>query len=289
MNHIRSVLCILALVPMCLKSDGDFNTHALKVEDKLRTNRKYDFPYPGKFGEDNDESENSDLSSVSRVAIPREDDKSPHYSNIKDFDYGLSYPPFNKGYPFKSYSKGKGETGDMPPMNPIKMMEMMMMMKTMQDLQESPKDEGLLSKFVDESKSFLMAAIVPLSIILAAIVPIFMNYIMTGSNLPLIQTTASNKLGRSIVDANILEDILQKFEAVSRHIETDECPEKTLCKVVLRDSSLLNDHIKNLASKVANLVKDEWIKNLKVKKFVHGLGEGNCESICSSIASTPRN
>lgn len=294
MNYISLVFCILALILPCLRSEGSFDKHVTKVnDDKQRSSRKYDVPYryPGKYGDDRDEHDDDDSSFDSRVAVPPEDDKTPSYSNVKGFDFGSSYPPFYKGYPLNPYWKGKGNSDDdnnMPPMNPMKMMEMMMMMKTMQDLQDSTKDEGSLSKFISDSKSFFMAAIVPLSIIFAAVVPVLINYMMTGSSLPVIQTTAATKEGRSIVDANVLGDILQKFEEISRNIETDECAEKTLCKVVYNDSSLLKGHIRKVASTVANLVKDEWIKDFKIKSFVRGLTEGNCDNVCKKMVSTPR-
>lgn len=293
-NYIRLVFCILTLILPCLRSEGSFDKHVGKADDKQRSSRKYDVPYryPGKYGDDRDEPDDDDDSNFdSRVAVPPEDDKTPSYSNVKGFDFGTSYPPYYKGYPLNPYWKGKGDSGDgnnMPPMNPIKMMEMMMMMKTMQDIQDSPKDEGSLTKFLSDSKSFLMAAIVPLSIIFAAVVPVLINYMMTGSSLPLIQTTAATKEGRSIVDANILEDILQKFEEISRSIETDECAEKTLCKVVYNDSSALKGHIRKIASTVAYLVKDEWLKDFKIKSFVRGLTEGNCDDVCKKTVLTPR-
>lgn len=291
---------ISALILIC-RSNADENQP--KVQELSRSGRKYDTYYrpPANFGDESDDADDTEDDDMPVTPAPPSVKKNHGYGNYKGFDYKPNISQFYKGYPFNPYwkgmQKGKGNAGDSgesdtPVVSPVKMMEMMMMVDAMKTLQDSEKDEnkGLFPSLSPEIKQLLIASVIPLSIVIAAVVPVLVNYMMTGASLQLISTTASNKDGRSVDNANILDNILKNFEEIARSVGTDDCLQKTLCEVASRNSSTgFSEHMRKAASAVSGFVNTDWVKDVRIKNFVSGLKEGNCENVCTSSVPVPRN
>ncbi|KAF8763883.1 hypothetical protein HNY73_022017 [Argiope bruennichi] len=196
-----------------------------------------------------------------------------------------------QGSPFYSpYWKG-GKPGDsaMPSGSPDQMMEMMMALSNMEDTKK-PEDTGILSKFISDPKSAAAAAIIPLSIVAAAVVPVLMNYMMTGANQPqVIATTANNKEARSLDSSNNFEVIMENISRFARAMDNDECVQKTVCRIIKGDTDLpVSDYMKKAASSLARMVKDDWVNNYGVKNLVDGIKQGNCNNVCNNVKGHSR-
>ncbi|GIX84006.1 uncharacterized protein CEXT_376311 [Caerostris extrusa] len=200
----------------------------------------------------------------------------PSFNNYKGYEQYSNYGPprypsfapnYYKGSPFYSpYFKGsKPADSGMAPASPDQMMEMMMALNNM-DESSKPEDTGLLSKLISDPKSAAAAAIIPLSIVAAAVVPVLMNYMMTGAAPQVVSTTANNKESRSLDSSNNLQVVMENIVRLARAIDSDECIQKTICKVANgNDSMPVSDYMKKAASTVAQMVKDDWVNNLGVK------------------------
>lgn len=307
MDAFTLVMKLLILFYIFTGLNGNLISSSPEV--KHRSSRKYDAFYEpqNSYGDDGsdethkieDDSRDTD-SNVSRY--PPTEQVPDVYPNSKFYNYGQKYASFNKGYTFVPYWKGSqkdiAENGEMdyhenvPSMYPYKMMEMLMTMDAMDKLQESTQkndNSGFLSKFVSDTKSFVMAAIVPLSIMLAAIIPVLVNYTMTGVSLPLVSAVANNKNGRNADTSNILDEILWNFEEITRSVDTDSCIQKTLCEVAFRNSSSPGaQYIRKSAVVLSHLIKQEWIKSDSMKSLMNALKQGNCNDVCENLVLNPR-
>ncbi|GFQ93269.1 uncharacterized protein TNCT_402441 [Trichonephila clavata] len=192
-------------------------------------------------------------------------------------DYSIpSYPHFAnnyKGYPM--YSSG------FPSANTDQMLQMLMNIKSTGELAK-PVDTGLLSKFGVDPK-IATTAIIPLSIVAAAVAPVLMNIIMGGTSSPTISTTANNKEARSDVISLNIENLMESMSSLARAMDSDECILKSICKVACGQSAIpVSDHVKEAASKIAKIVQDDFLRQLQIKNLIDGIRQGNCSNICTS-------
>ncbi|KAF8787388.1 hypothetical protein HNY73_008991 [Argiope bruennichi] len=112
------------------------------------------------------------------------------------------------------------------PWTPDKMATMIMMMKEMQ----KPKPSGILSSFKKDPGAILLAAAIPVSLILAAVLPTLMNMMMNGG-LPTVTTTATGPKGRSLVDHEYLSPVVNALTTFgSRALENPECLQRIFCQ-----------------------------------------------------------
>ncbi|GBL92122.1 hypothetical protein AVEN_91475-1 [Araneus ventricosus] len=243
-----------------------------------RTGRKnYDFyqPQPPKdYDDDGDD----------------DDDSAPNPSKNKP-SQGGDYPGFEKfkGYnPYSSYDlpmypsfapNYKGSYPMFPPVappNPNQMMQMMAALSNM-DSTTKPESGGLLTKlFADPN--IAKAAIVPLSLVAVAVVPVLMNYMMSSSSTPMVSTIANNKATRSFSASKELEIAMANFARFARTMDGDECIQKTICRIA---SGVVNmpvaDYIRKAVGEIStHFAKDDWIDSLGVKSIIDGV-----KQVCS--------
>ncbi|GFU87265.1 uncharacterized protein TNCV_4134101 [Trichonephila clavipes] len=289
------LLCILAYV---FASEESSKPSSASSTGLRRTGRKNYGPYrplPSKdYGDDGDDKDDStDDSDQNPNNKPPQGGDYPSFGNYKGYDqysnYGPPprYPSFAnnyKGYQFYSpYWKGsKPADTPAPPATPDQMMEMMMALSNMDDTSK-PEDTGLFSKLISDPKSAAAAAIIPLSIVAAAVVPVLMNYMMTGTAQSVVSTTANNKEARSLDGSINLDVIMENIARLARAMDNDECIQKTICKVANGDADMpVSNYMKKAATMVARLAKDDWVDNVGVKNLVDGVKQGNCDNVCNS-------
>lgn len=218
----------------------------------------------------------------------------PNFGNYKGFDpysnYGPprfpSYPPNFKGYPLYPTFWKDNKPGDSESSPDI--MSMMLALNNM-DGSAKPDDGGILSKLVSDPKSAAVAAIIPLSIVAAAVVPVLMNYMMTGvssNNSPTITTTATdNKNGRSLDVFNNFDFVLEGIANFARSMDSDECVQKTVCRVATGDESVsVPEYVRKAATKIFGFVNDDIANNFGVQSILEGVKQGNCNNVCSNYS-----
>ncbi|GFY73031.1 uncharacterized protein TNIN_12931 [Trichonephila inaurata madagascariensis] len=192
-------------------------------------------------------------------------------------DYSIpSYSPFAnnyKGYPL--YSNGFLSPNTDP------MLQMLMNIKSTGAFAK-PEEAGLLSKFGVDPK-IATTAIIPLSIVAAAVVPVLMNLIMGGASSPTISTTANKKEARSDIVSLNFENFMENMFSLARNMDNEECILKTICKVACGQSAIpVSDHVKEAASKISKMVQDDLLNKLQIKNLIDGVRQGNCSNVCTS-------
>ncbi|GIY82124.1 uncharacterized protein CDAR_506111 [Caerostris darwini] len=293
-----SILCYV--VVSSEESSRTFTSNSTKVGRTGRKNYGFYRPQPPRdYGDDGDDKEDStdEAQPGPSSGNPPQPSDYPSFNNYKGYEQYSNYGPprypsfapnYYKGSPFYSpYWKGsKPADSGMAPASPDQMMEMMMALNNM-DESSKPEDTGLLSKLISDPKSAAAAAIIPLSIVAAAVVPVLMNYMMTGAAPQVVSTTANNKESRSLDSSNNLQVVMENIASLARAIDSDECIQKTICRVANgNDSMPVSDYMKKAATTVAQIVKDDWVNNLGVKNLVDGVKQGNCDNVCNSSKNT---
>lgn len=249
---------------------------------------------PRDYGDDGDDKDDSTVDTDQGPKAPQGYDY-PNFSNYKGYDYSNygpprypAYPPNFKGYPvYPSFFKG-GKPGDSEASPDIA--SMMLALNNM-DSSKKPDDGGILSKLVSDPKSAAVAALIPLSIVAAAVVPVLMNYMMTGAggaNGPqTITTTATdNKNGRSLDAFNNFDFLLEGIANFARSMDDDECIQKTVCRVASGDQNVsVPDYVRKAATKVISFVNDDMANSFGVQSIVEGVKKGSCDSVCNGSNS----
>ncbi|GFU87269.1 uncharacterized protein TNCV_4134141 [Trichonephila clavipes] len=266
-----------------------------------RNSRKYDnffnpVNFPDKSTPTEDTSKPIYSDAGSDVAKPsREDEQDPGFNVYKGYDKPPSfdqkyYPAINsyKGYPY--YPKGgfdNIEDGGIAFPTEEQLMEMMMMMNAMNKLQISPKKEqGFLAKLMMDPKTYMLAAIIPLVIMVASFLPMLANYMMSEPSMPSVITTIANsKMARAVRDSDLAERVLENLiEFGSKVLDGDECIQKAICEIALSQGGLEN--MRSVAHITKRIGKEEWLKNWGAKELVSALETSNCDSVCVKKVST---
>ncbi|KAF8763884.1 hypothetical protein HNY73_022018 [Argiope bruennichi] len=199
------IILVQALALGIASGKTDTSNVSATGESSKRKARIYDFFNPENFAtgptptEEKDEPVYTDTGS-DVATPPRVDDQYFDFNLYKGYDKppSFDYSPFfqsYKGLPY--YTKGKvGNPGDNDIAFPSEeqMMEMMTMMNKMNQLQvNSKKDEqGFLAKLMMDPKTYMLAAIIPLAVMLASFIPFVANYFMSGPSMPSVVTTIAN-------------------------------------------------------------------------------------------------
>ncbi|KAG8201935.1 hypothetical protein JTE90_027411 [Oedothorax gibbosus] len=296
MDFIMKVLVLMCISVYALAVDIE-TTKSPVPSAPGRTGRKnYNNVWqpPRDYGDDGEDKDDASVDTDQGLKAPQGYDY-PNFGNYKGFDpysnYGPprypSYPPNFKGYPYPSFFKG-GKPGDSDASPDA--MSMMLALNSM-DSSKKPDDGGILSKLVSDPKSAAVAAIIPLSIVAAAVVPVLMNYMMTGvqtNNGPqTITTTATdNKNGRSLDAFNNFDFLLEGIANFARSMDEDECIQKTVCRVASGDDNVLvPDYVRKAATKVISFVNDDMANSFGVQSVVEGVKKGNCNNVCYDSSS----
>ncbi|GBM01590.1 hypothetical protein AVEN_60011-1 [Araneus ventricosus] len=301
MGSFTKILIFLSVLTCMLAFEEESHKTSSTNSTRLgRTGRKnyglYRPPPSRDYGDDGDDKvdSNDDTPSSPNTGNPPQGGDYPNFGNYKGYDQYFNYAPPRypsfapnyKGSPFYSpyWKGGKPLDSAMPSASPDQMMEMMMALSNMEDTTK-PEDTGILSKLISDPKAAAAAAIIPLSIVAAAVVPVLMNYMMTGANQPqVISTTANNKEARSLDASNNFEMIMENISRFARAMDNDECVQKTICRIVRGDADVpVSDYMKKAASSLARMVKDDWMNNYGVKNLVDGIKQGNCNNVCNIV------
>ncbi|GFU59029.1 uncharacterized protein NPIL_459241 [Nephila pilipes] len=264
------------------------NNVTSNISELQRTGRKNYGPFSplpprdyGAIGDDEDDS-SDESEPLPYNDKPQQGSVNPSYNKYKGYDqfsnYGPpSYPPFvnnYKGYPFAG----------VPPMSPDQMLQMMMALKSMKE-NEGPEDTGIISKLFSDSKT-AAAAFIPLSIAAAAFVPVLMNYFTGGLSTPTVSTIANSKQFRNLDVSNNLDVLLESIISFSRAMDSDECIQKTICKAASAQYNLrVSEYVKKIASTIAQVVKDDYLINFRIKHLVDAVKQGNCNNVCNDTGN----
>ncbi|KAF8763904.1 hypothetical protein HNY73_022036 [Argiope bruennichi] len=236
-------------------------------------------PQPSKdYGDTGDSNDSSyeDSGKGANGGKPLQGGDYPNFGDFKGYGQYSNYGPSNyplfapnyKGFQFPSWNGNKPGDGSAAPVSPDQMMGMMMALSNMGD-SSKPADTGLLTKLFSDPNGIAQAAIIPLSIVAAAFVPVLMNYIAASNAPQTVSTTANNKEARNFDVSRDLDIVMENIATFARTIERDGCIQKTVCRVATGVSNVpLSDYMKKAASKVSSLVKDDWADNLGVRNLI---------------------
>ncbi|GIX84002.1 uncharacterized protein CEXT_376291 [Caerostris extrusa] len=122
---------------------------------------------------------------------------------------------------------------------------MMSMMNAMNKLQVPPKKEeqGFLAQIASDPKTYILAAIIPLAIMMASFfIPFVTNYFTALPSGPSVLTTVANsKMARAVRDSDLAEKVLGNLiEFGSKVLEDDDCIQKAICEIALRKGGSAN-------------------------------------------------
>ncbi|GFU59031.1 uncharacterized protein NPIL_459251 [Nephila pilipes] len=256
------------------------NTTALK-----RAGRTNYGPYPppkvyGAIGEYKDDSNADPELSPYNDKTVRDGDQSST-GKYKGYDLYNDYSP-PRYQPFANNYKGYPlNSGGFQPSNTDQMLQMMLAVKGA-GVATKPEETGLLSKFTVDP-NIASTAIIPLSIVAAAVAPVLVNLLMGSTSTPVISTTAGNRQARSYIVSHSLQSLIENMSSFARAMDKDECIQKTICKVACDQSAVpVPDYVKKVATTIAHLVGDDLLNNLQIKNLIDGIKNGNCSNVCNS-------
>ncbi|GFY73029.1 uncharacterized protein TNIN_12911 [Trichonephila inaurata madagascariensis] len=252
----------------------------------MRTGRKNYGLYPsvplkhyGSIGEYKDDSDEDSEPSPNESSQKGYD---PNFNEYKVYhqysNYGpLSYSPNNNG-DFSSFPSWGTSN---------QKVQMMMALKNLADV-EKPEETGIFSKLMSDPK-IVAAAFIPLSIVAAAIVPVLINSLKGGNTTPMVSTTANSREFKRLDATKNFEMLVENMAMLARAVENDDCIQKTICRIARGESNIpMVNYVRNAASTVAHMIKDDWLDNLRIKILVDAVKDDNCENVCSSFMVTPR-
>lgn len=229
----------------------------------------------------------------SKKVKPQQDKKQyTSYDSFQGYDQNLpSYPGLYKGYPYYPQFNTKLE---FPDVSPDQMMQMMAMMNSMKMLQDTKENNtlGFFGNLISNPKALFVAAILPVSIMIASFIPLIVNYFMTGVSLPtVISSTANNKMGRSLNGTNYLDTVLENIGKYGEKLlESEKCVEETICSFIIDDSDNKGtDYFQRTAKVVANIIKLEWLGETKAAMVLSGIKQRNCTFLCETDRKKQKN
>ncbi|GFS41611.1 uncharacterized protein NPIL_455531 [Nephila pilipes] len=165
---------------------------------------------------------------------------------------------------------------------------LMMLKNAMADIKADQKPSGFLSKLKSDPALLLIAASIPISLLLAAVLPAIMNMVMNGSNMPVISTTATGNQARE-QQVDIMPYLTPLMEAVGtfgvKSISNPDCMQRIFCEVAQEKIPFPESKYIRKAASIARFLSDgSWLENYGVKDLVDSLGTGKCDSIpCSKV------
>ncbi|KAG8201941.1 hypothetical protein JTE90_027417 [Oedothorax gibbosus] len=165
------------------------------------------------------------------------------------------------------------------------MMMMMQVMKKMDDGGDSK--QGFLSKIIDNPTTLVMATFIPLSLLLAASLPLIVNVMMNGITIPAVfQTTTAGKAKRgNDEDPDLLRTLLESLaDFSSRYLDGPDCFEKVFCEMSKQNSTHSNNvpgakYLRQAANAATVIVNEDLLNSYGVKTFVEAVKNGKCEDI----------
>ncbi|GIY20739.1 uncharacterized protein CDAR_99981 [Caerostris darwini] len=160
---------------------------------------------------------------------------------------------------------------------------LMMLKNAMADIKADQKPEGFIAKLKSDPALLLIAASIPISLLLAAVLPAVMNMWMNGSSMPVISTTATGNGARE-QQLDILPYLTPLVDAVGtfgvRSISNPDCMQRIFCEVAQDKIPFPESKYIRKAVSIARFLSDgSWLENYGVKDLVDSLGSGKCQNI----------
>ncbi|XP_054706605.1 uncharacterized protein LOC129216416 [Uloborus diversus] len=169
--------------------------------------------------------------------------------------------------------------------------DMLMMMQAMKKMDSnSGSRPGLLSRILDNPATLVMATFIPMSLLLAAALPLIMKVMMNGITIPALVTTASKGRGFSENDSpDFLGPILESLaDFGSRYLDNPDCLQKIFCEMARDNTSKETSgakYLKQAASAATFIVNEDLLKSFGIKSFVESIKNGKCDQLLCSKQS----
>ncbi|GIY82125.1 uncharacterized protein CDAR_506121 [Caerostris darwini] len=286
------VFFVAALSTSLGKQDNDKSSPV--PETSSRRGRIYDsFFNPESFADNHSSTEVSDEpiysdAGSSTLKPSRVDDQFPDFSVHKkynkfpslDHKYTPAIPNF-KGISYYPYIPDNENAIAFPTEEQI--VDMMSMMNAMNKLQVPAKKEeqGFLAQIASDPKTYILAAIIPLAIMMASFIPFVTNYFTAAPSGPSVLTTIANsKMARAVRDSDLAENVLGNLrEFGSKVLEDDDCIQKAICEIALHKAG--PDNVSQAAFIISRVAKEDWLKNFGAKELISALEKASCENVCN--------
>lgn len=166
--------------------------------------------------------------------------------------------------------------------------DMMMMMQAMKKMDDSgDSKQSFLSKIIDNPTTLVMATFIPMSLLLAAALPLLINVMMNGITIPAFFSTATAGKTRRGHDENIdlLRTLLESLaDFSSRYLDGPDCFEKVFCELSKENSTTVSNvpgakYLRQAANAATVIVNEDLLNSYGVKTFVDAVKNGKCEDI----------
>lgn len=178
--------------------------------------------------------------------------------------------------------------------------DMMMMMQAMKKMDDGgDSKQSFLSKIIDNPTTLVMATFIPLSLLLAASLPLIINVMMNGITIPAVfqTTTAGAKAKRGQdEDPDLLRTLLESLaDFSSRYLDGPECFEKVFCEMSKENSTDSNNvpgakYLRQAANAATVIVNEDLLNSYGVKSFIDAVKSGKCEDIvCQKTSNATHN
>lgn len=126
-----------------------------------------------------------------------------------------------------------------------------------------------------ESLPILLAAFLPLSMMVAAVVPIMIKHKLSGGgDIPLITTTATGN--RTLTESNL--QLLASIGKFSPRNLDEDCITRVFCKMVNADE-LATLALRETISELSTYLDDDFMDTFGLRTVVEILKDGKCEKI----------
>ncbi|GBM70146.1 hypothetical protein AVEN_210264-1 [Araneus ventricosus] len=199
----------------------------------------------------------------------------PPAPDMKGVPLPPNFPSFYPPAPWKDNSWDKE-----------KMAAMIMMMKDLQEVKPKPSN-SFLSKLKTDPSTLLLVSAIPISILLAAVLPSLMNNMIPT---PAVSTTATGNRGRMLFGSDFFAPILDGVSTFGhRALENPGCMQRIFCQVTKGSSaSDTSPRILQRALHTASAFVDEsYLDSYGVKDLFDSMSDGNCEKVpCTNFNLT---
>lgn len=160
-------------------------------------------------------------------------------------------------------------------------MSFLLLQNAMASMKNQQKPVGFLEKIAAEPALLLIAACIPISLLLAAVLPTLIHSMNPG--IPTITTTATGQKTRSN-DLDLMPYLVPAMEAIGtfgiRSVANPDCVQRIFCQVAQEKVGFHSQqYFKRAASVARFLSTGTWLENFGVKKIVDSLSSGHCEDI----------
>nr|XP_021001025.1 uncharacterized protein LOC110282264 isoform X2 [Parasteatoda tepidariorum] len=164
--------------------------------------------------------------------------------------------------------------------------KMYMMMQAMKKMDSGSSKPGVLTRILDNPTTLVMATFIPISLIIAASLPLIMNVMMNGITIPALIPSPNGARTRGFISGNttdILGSVLESFVDFSaRYVDSPDCLQRIICNMAVKNDENAVPGSKYLkrATKIASLiVNDDILNTFGVKNLVHSIKKGTCDEV----------